>query len=565
MRLAREALNVGTGGVYEAASAGILGTVLLEELVAAGGYPDPGQVDLAVELLTRACDGMSPADPQHAAGEASLSHALGLRSLLNGDVPGLRGSPSPNSVPPTRPCRPPPRTGPECTVGSPPCCSPWRPGPVTRTTSSERSALPGWRSRMAWTAIPRAPSRRPCNGVTALWQLGVLDLAGEGYAAALRILHDLTRTQLTAAAKDAGLARARDVTARAAVALAYAGRPGEAALAVETGRAVALSEALGIEQARILDVAARSHPLLVQAYQEAAAEVRRLQRDPASGLAARTLNLAQAQLDDQAALRAARQALDAAISALEQAMGVELLRPPTQESLPDAVRAAGMPVVYLVASEIGGSAVIAEPGGPIRPVRLPALTESRVSRNFTGCGCTRRTMKTMDSADRAAHLMWTDAMAPVVASLRGQPQAVLVPVGGLGILPLHAAGWQDADGTWHYAADIVSLGYAPNARVLAVCSQRAGRLPGRPALLVADPQTGEYLDPLPSAIDECEELRRRLPEVDVIAHLYRGGRHLDESTVLPSAGRVDALRLSRHDRSASGTRQRHHPGGRRAG
>ena len=37
-----------------------------------------------------------------------------------------------------------------------------------------------------------------------MWRLGRLDLAGEGYAAALRVLHDLTRTQLTARDKDAG-------------------------------------------------------------------------------------------------------------------------------------------------------------------------------------------------------------------------------------------------------------------------------------------------------------------------------------------------------------------------
>ena len=72
--------------------------------------------------------------------------------------------------------------------------------------------------------------------------------------------------------------------------------------------------------------------------------------------------------------------MDASISALERALGGELLRPPTQESLRGAVRSAGVPVVYLVASEIGGCAVIAEPGGLNRSVRLPALTESLVAR-----------------------------------------------------------------------------------------------------------------------------------------------------------------------------------------
>jgi CHAT domain-containing protein len=531
LRLAREALDVGSGGVYEAASAGIFGTLVLEESVAAGMHPDPGQVDLAVDLLTRASDGLSPVDPQHTVAEAKLNQALGLRSLLNNDVPGLREAVS----------------GFDAAYMAMPAASPYRAGMhgglatlllalaarTGRRDDTERAVS------VARLAVRDGLDRHPASAFetalqwgAVLWRLGALDLAGEGYAAALRILHDLTRTQLTATAKDVSLTRARDVTARAAVALAYAGRPQEAAVAVETGRAVALSEALGIEQARILDIAARSHPLLVQAYAEAAAEVRRLQWDPASGLAGSRLNLgqlnlAQVQLDEQAALRTARQTLDAAIGALEQAMSVELLRPPTDDSLQNAVRVAGVPVVYLVATEIGGSAVIVEAGAPIQSVRLPALTESRVAE------ISRVWMHAADnedhgSADRAAHLMWTDAIAPVVAALHGQPQATLVPVGGLGILPLHAAGWQGADGAWHYAADIVSLGYAPNARVLAVCSQRAWRLPDRPALLVADPQTGEDPGSLPSAIEECEELRRRLPETDVIAHLYRADATLAE-------------------------------------
>ena len=164
------------------------------------------------------------------------------------------------------------------------------------------------------------------------------------------------------------MARARDVTARAAVALAYADRPAEAALAVETGRAVVLSEALGIEQARILDTRRARHPLLIRAY-----EAGRGRGSPPAAGSGRcgwppsALIPGQTGLEDQAELRAARQALDDAIGALEQAMGVELLRPPTPKSLRAVVRAAGLPVVYLVASEIGGCAIIVEPDGNVRP------------------------------------------------------------------------------------------------------------------------------------------------------------------------------------------------------
>lgn len=192
-------------------------------------------------------------------------------------------------------------------------------------------------------------------------------------------------------------------------------------------------------------------------------------------------------------------------------------------------------MVYLVTTEIGGGAIIVEPGGVTHSVRLPALTERQVEE------ITRLWLRAADdddaeSADRAADLMWTSVMAPVVAALRGQPRAALVPVGGLGILPLHAACWQDKDGTRHYAADTVSLGYAPNVRVLAVCSQRAGRLPSRPALLVADPQSGEGPGALPAAVGECEELRRRLADGEVVARLYGADATLaDVLSYLPRA------------------------------
>ena len=520
MRLAREAVTDSGAGVYSAASAGILGTLLLEESAAASVLPDPGRVDLAIELLTRARDDMPAGDPQRAAAEAKLSQGLGLRSLLRGDLTGLRAA----------------VTDFRAAYSAMPPGSPYEAGMLGGLASLLVALAAGTGDQddveraieAARRAVAVGSDRHPASAFdtalqwgTAMWRLGRLDLAGEGYATALRILHDLTRTQLTARDKDARLARAQDVTARAAVALAYAERPEEAALAVETGRAVALSEALGIEQARILDIAARDHPALVSAYEETAAELRRLQREPVRTAAAGAVNTAWLRLDNQAALRTARQAVDASISALERALGVELLRPPTQKSLRVAVRSAGVPVVYLVASEIGGCAVIAEPDGLVRSVRLQALTESLVA-DITELWLRAANAQNEDfaAADRAAGLMWTGAMEAVVAALNGQPEAALVPTGGLGILPLHAASWHDHDGTRYYAADTVSLGYAPNARVLAVCSERARRLFSRPALLVADPSSDAALDRLPAAVAECETLGRLLPEGDVLARLY---------------------------------------------
>jgi len=528
--LAREAVQSSAGGVAEAASAGILGTLLLAESVKEPGNLDPGQVDLAIELLTRARDSLRPGDPQLAAAEAKLNQGLGLRSLARGDLAGLRAAIAGF----TRAC------------ALMPAGSPYEPGmqagladlllalagvtgapdDIERAVSAARAAVEAGTGRHPASAFDTA-----LQWGNALWRLGRLDLAGDGYAVALRVLHDLTRTQLTMPDKQAGLTRAKDITACAAVALAYSGRPAEAALAAETGRAVTLSEAVGIEQARVLDGAAREHPELVTAYQRAAAEVTRLQRDPVSELTTRMLAPGAPALDHQGALRGARRALDSAIAALEQALGEELLRPPTWESLREAVETAGMPVVYLAASDAGGAAVIVEPDGGVRSVPLPSLTEARVA------DMTRLWRQAVDdsaedvdsvAADQVAALMWNEIMAPVTTALAGQPHAALVTVGGLGILPLHAAGWQDGDSTWHYAADVVNLGYAPNARILAVCSRRAGRMASRPILLVAEPKTSPAFPPLPAAIGECEEVRGRFAGSDVLAWRYHADATLTE-------------------------------------
>jgi CHAT domain-containing protein len=542
MRLAEEAVATGGEGVYEAASAAILGTLIVQESAHAG-RPRAARIDLANGLLSWALGTMSPADPQRVALVSQLSQGLALRSMLDGDVAGLR------------------RAIDELDAA----CATLQ--PRSPYSSGARNALAGLlltlavRTGGADGSLDRAASaarRAVADGLDqhpagafqtarqwgdACWQLGRLDLAGEGYAAALRILHDLTRAQLTMADKDVGLGQARNVTARATVALAYAGHPDEAALAVETGRAVALSEALGMEQARILDVAASSHSGLVHAYQRAARELAQLQRgqpgtDSLGGLMASSPGP-----DRQARLRAARAALDAAVGDLELALGVELLRAPSPGSFRATVTAAGLPVVYVVASEIGGAAVIAGAGASVRVVRLPALTDSKVE-EMTQLWLRAVAEDDLAAADRATALMWSDVMAEITRALHSYPRAVLVPVGGLGILPLHTAGWQEPDHEWRFAGDHVSYGYAPNARVLAVCTQRARRQQGRSALLVADPRTDAKADPLPAAIQECEEIRRHFAGADLLACLY--GEEATAEQVLGWLPRASIMHFACH-------------------
>jgi CHAT domain-containing protein len=69
--------------------------------------------------------------------------------------------------------------------------------------------------------------------------------------------------------------------------------------------------------------------------------------------------------------------------------------------------------------------------------------------------------------DETGAWLWTAALGPLIEQL-DSPRAVIIPVGWLGLLPLHAAWREDAAAQTRrrYALDEVTLAYAPNARAI---------------------------------------------------------------------------------------------------
>jgi tetratricopeptide (TPR) repeat protein len=176
--------------------------------------------------------------------------------------------------------------------------------------------------------------------------------------------------------------------------------------------------------------------------------------------------------------------LKGAIAALERGRTVLLSRALAQTNQPGRVvdplttgasrsEPPPDPIAYIAAAQPGGFALIVEAGsGGVRHVALDELREEAVS---------ERLLRYVEAyvyrdEDRNAWLamldetgawLWTAALGPLIEQL-DSPRAVIIPVGWLGLLPLHAAWREDAAAQTRrrYALDEVTLAYAPNARAI---------------------------------------------------------------------------------------------------
>ncbi len=209
------------------------------------------------------------------------------------------------------------------------------------------------------------------------------------------------------------------------------------------------------------------------------------------------------------------------------------------------------PVVYLVASDAGGLALVARPdAGAVQHdvVWMPSLTRGAVADRADALA----TAYGQRHADRSrwrealsteGRWVWDAAVRPLTERFDAAEPLVLVPTGLLGQIPLQAA-WTP-DGSFptgrRYAVDALALVVAPNARSLTLRRPHLD-LRAAPTLTVADPRPSS-LPPLRHAAWEARassgpvssppallgedatlaNVRRALPRVSV-AHFSCHGR-----------------------------------------
>jgi CHAT domain-containing protein len=333
------------------------------------------------------------------------------------------------------------------------------------------------------------------------WDREGLAAAAEAYRTAIQLLHTLSGAQLLRTHKEFALHPTVGITARAAYALAAAGTPaalGEAVEALETGRALMLSEALEREGADLAELSRRGLAGLRRRYEDAAAVLQRLQR---RALAAEgTVRVGRAAEAGRDPAPSVRDEIEEADREWRQVVGeirrvegfADFLRPPVFAELAALVTRLDRPVVYLCAGELGGLALLLRPGRPgeVSTVQLPRC-DRRWERRVAAAWTAAAAEDDEETCDDLSELMWSDVAEPLTAALDGADEIVLIPAGLLALLPLHAAGRRDpaARSGRRHLLDHCAVRYAPTLRAAAAALDRCRGLPddGLRLLAVAEP------------------------------------------------------------------------------
>jgi tetratricopeptide (TPR) repeat protein len=330
----------------------------------------------------------------------------------------------------------------------------------------------------------------------------------------LRALHELAGRQLLRENKETPIRNAPGIAARGAYALLRCGEGRDAVVALETGRALMLSEVLERDRADLEDLG-QHHPGVLTRYKNAARGVDELERS----------QHANPELNQTGGLRAARAELDQAVAEIRAIAGYDqFLQVPTFDQINALARVC--PVVYLAASEDGGLALIVDANrrGPVLSIRLPALTTATLHqqlRLYRGAYDQQRVDSSMweDGLESITEWLWLNVMGPLLSVLGHARAAVLVPLGGLGLLPLHAAWVRDstAPSGRRYALDLVALSYIPNARALDKCRKLAASVPCSKLFAIDEPRPVRGR-PLPTSAAEVSAAASWFPHHKVLRH-----------------------------------------------
>ena len=290
------------------------------------------------------------------------------------------------------------------------------------------------------------------------WSEGWWAEAGEAYSQALRALHLAVRRQASRSQRDLIVRKAAGVAAMAAFGLARAGADEAALVALETGRAILLSETFDRQSLDRSRIARLAGPQEAGRYQHFTDEMTRLEAE----LLASPAGNAQVAADLEA-VRQERSAFAASLSPSIRASLSELDQPPTPAALLAA--AGSTPVIYLAATAASGIALILRPGADpvVQAVELPRLTRQGAAELVATL---KQAVATLDTGacEQVCEALWTRAMRYLVPVLGDAGHAIMIPGGQLSALPWHAARQPGQSGG--HVLDQVALSYLPNLRSL---------------------------------------------------------------------------------------------------
>jgi CHAT domain-containing protein len=303
--------------------------------------------------------------------------------------------------------------------------------------------------------------------------------------------------------KEYRIARIQGLVAEAAYHLAEADRPRDAALALDLGRAVLITERMQRDRAGVEErLLAAGNAELATRWREAADALQRAERaafeSPDEHGETREHRLASAEylalIEHDRLLRE--------ISALPGFEDVDA--PPDYDDLRAA--AGDGPVVYLAAREQGGFGLVVTAADEPEQIELESLDLALVDQQVERLLSLEEAHEVAPALAKILPQLEKSVVGPLTERLEPGSLVTLVPVGRLGQLPLHAAGVApDADGTWRDTAGGTVFRYAPNARVLVRARETARELADADlTVLTAAVPHAEGFAPLASATAESD-------------------------------------------------------------
>jgi len=373
--------------------------------------------------------------------------------------------------------------------------------------------------------------------------------AAASYAEAQRQLDALVGAQVTRRFQTRQLAESMDIPVKYAYALARAGDPEAAMMALERGRARLLSEALAMSDIDPDQLRAAGRSDLADALAEAVANVQQLENsalNPDSG----------AYLVGSDKARSVRARLQNLTNEIQASSDLQHVISPLAER--DIRRLiAGQSVVYLAAADSGGMALVVppEPSADLIILLMEDLTHKAVSQHATFFHNANRLRYSdrrawMSAIDDSCKWLWATAMGPLLDCLAVHriKQFSIVPCGWLGLLPLHAAWTLDNSrpSGRRYALDDAVVSYCANGRALATAQRRASgrKLLDDVLVINTSDSSGTELSRLLGTSSETGEIRRLIASASVLT-----GSEVSDERVLHGLQRCTLVHFACHGRS----------------
>ena len=386
----------------------------------------------------------------------------------------------------------------------------------------------------------------------------------EAYCSGLATGQQLLARQVLREHKESWLRDLQGMSGPAAYALTKLGRYEDAATMMERGRARLLAEALQRRRRDLEQLPARGHEELYQRYLEIVETQERLTHPATAQPNQPDSRADQARLD---AIVAANVAFDQVLADIQKIPGyADFLAEPTFAQIQFAAQ--DTPVVYLLATPVGGLALIVY-NGDVKPVWLDALTDVAVLAWLRGPAddpalggwlgayvdwLTKPTPQTyqawLATIDEVTSQLWTNLMGPLAAALHqleskdsSVTQSVtLIPAGLIALLPLHAAWTKDGSTPTgrRYFLDEFTVSYAPSALALGHARALAANAPADHLLAIEEPLAAG-----------ASRLPNIHAEVAAIAGLFAGVVILDREratrqAVLAALPKADVVHFSCH-------------------